>query len=534
MLHTLATALLAAPLPAAPPAPNRADVLLDLIPSDSAVVVLANDLATWTSKPEKDYGAWERFFSDPRLLDLVDPDGFDELGEDGVAASMAVLGQVEALAVGVTDPEADATAFAGAMLLTEGYREAWADALEPFGVVLEESELDGQSTVSIVAEGQTVLTLAEIGEAAVFAASEEPADVEALLAERLAALEDGAAVDAWWTDYAHRTDGAVFEVLVDFQRLPVDDPEMEIVLEWMEGIYIGVAVGDGNAGEFSVGLSLVEHPAVESIAAAFGEASVADLGAVPDGATVGTAANVDLLALVYAIMELAEEYAPGEDVQGGFDQAMAFASEAIGIDVEEELLGNLTGDWVFAQWLDASTFQMLVEMDEESDDIPDGFADAIPVMAARLEDPEPYYELIETAVGLLGSIARIDEADTGSTLVVDAVDGITFCAFVNDDWLVLGFDQARVDGFARGAGGAFPADELERLDEATRGSAVSVMSMETVVDILGTVLEAAREDEDLPDEVFEVIDIMGDHLGGSCATDFEIGSDGIVFRTLTF
>ena len=157
------TVLLAAVLASAPSGGNLSDVCLDLLPSESGLIIRVDSLAAVLEKADEDKGAWERFVTDMRLADAF----ATVIGGAGEATeSLSLLDAFArsidggALAFLINETDKYEYSLAGAFHARSSFPKALARLGESEGAVLLQPELLGRPAVRI-SFGETEIAFME-------------------------------------------------------------------------------------------------------------------------------------------------------------------------------------------------------------------------------------------------------------------------------------------------------------------------------------------------------------------------------------
>ncbi len=505
----------------------RQDSLLDLMPTDAALVMELGDLHSMLAVPMEERGDWLKFLTDERTQAVFD----FALEEEGVeVSSMALIGEMAAEirggAMAMIDMEEGP--FVGAMRVTDEFEEVLVALFNNLDDPLQETEvlgrralMDGMETLAVVeADGLTLMIAAE------------PGEVEATLESMLGAMEDGLEKAGWWTDAVGGLDQSIARVSVDFAAMPIDDdPDFDMVAEVIKSMHLDFNAGSGHEGGMSLSIEFHENEIVD----AFGGAASEDadfnlLLMAPEGAQTLQVGKVDFGAMIEALVMFVDAVEPGTGAVEGYEAGLEAGSTFLGIDIQSELLDNLNGDVIGFQWVD-DTEAMLGE------DV-DSLREAMPVFGLGINDPEPFIELLEIAEPFAADFGGevYDEGDI-TTFSVEIMPGFEIMAQVSPNFLYIGADQGRLadtiarEGTAK-ADGAVDDKTFKLAMETMTGPGVSIWDISLVIDIM---MLAFEEDEtiDVPDEVYEVFDAFADHIKGIGMNDFQFVGNTMTIRAMT-
>ena len=440
----------------------------------------------------------------------------DAEGIDALGILLEIGRFVEGGAIAL--PDFDPDAVTGVLRLREGYLDSWAGVLGHLGESFEPMEIAGLDAHVIGAGTGDVLALVDVGGLTVLAAGDEEAAMASARAQ-VAALEDGPGEPGWWSEVPERADGAVVEAFIGFGALATQSAELAMMDGIVQGLYVGMGMGEGAAGEMLFGAALYENDVAEAFAAAMKPADLSLARRVPSDANVVTVGNFDMLAFLDACAALVDSIDVNAEAGVSIDQAMEVGSEFLGLDIEEDLIGNLTGHMVMAQWL--GSFDQLMAIEEDED--PAEIAKAFPLIALGISDEEPYLELMDIGIGFLGGVEHeVVDSDLGTELIVSPpdVEGVTVHVLVTSDWVGLSMDQARLHGFVRGDtedGWLTPA-EASKVESQLPAPGYSFMRAPWLADIMLGAMAAGGEMGGVPPEVYDALEALGEHVDAKVAS----------------
>jgi len=531
MLTPLATALLAAPAPAAAP---TSDLLLDLLPRDPAIAIRIGDLAGRIERPADERSAWEAYLADERFVALIElglesAEFGDAEGIDALAILLEIGRFVEGGALAIPSLEPDAVV--GVLRLREGYLDSWAGVLGHLGESFEPMAIGGLDAHVIGAGTGGVLALVEVGGLTVLAAGDEDRALDAARAQ-ITALEDGPGEPGWWSDVPDRESADLMEAFIGFGALATESAELALMDGLLQGLYVGLGVGEGSEGTLALGALLYENDVAQRFADALGSADLSLASRIPRDADLVSVGSADVMGVIDAFAALVDSVDGDIEAAKMIDQGLAAGSEVIGIDIEEELLGNLTGDMLYAQWIDS-----LAALEEQ--DVMDDWIDALPVIAFGIDDPEPFLDLMDIAVGFLGGMEHdVLDSDLGAELVVTAPDdeGLTLRALVTDEWVVFGAHEGRVHGIASGPAeeGWLTEAEMRALEGDVASPGFTFARVPWVARLMLDALALEGELSGVPPEAYDATEALADHVPGTLAYGMSVSDRwfSLYLRTL--
>lgn len=502
---SLAAALLAASSGSAPQ-----DDILRLLPVDSPFVIALGDVAELLAAEEPP--SWIALFRDERVragfLALTELDS--DLDVENVGAAMGVLECIRGAGFGATD--LDAGAGVAVLRVTDGFVPAVRTFFGSLDIELEEAEINGLRGYRAGAHDLEALVMVEVEGLVVlgFGSSDE---AEANLGAVVSTMADGSAEGGSWMTSTPRVENPLVEVFVNMEVLD-DDDEFTSIFPNAENAYFGVGVGEGEEGEASFTMNIGENDLFGLLAPAFGEADVELMKLAPPEAISAVVINVDFSALIEAGVTLSES----EEVRQQFEDGMQAGSATLGVDLEEEIFGNLSGDILLVQWPSGEL--------AFADDDPAALVHAAPVVLIRIEDSEPFYALLETGEGLLGPDG-IEAAEIvgGSIWRIAAIPGAPVAVGLSETMLFFGTTEHVEEMMERAAGapehGLLDEDQLAYAREALSGAYVAVLDMSNSWE---TLVAALQREEDMPEEMVEFTQIASEYLGGMAFGEIRFGA----------
>ncbi|MEM6675008.1 MAG: hypothetical protein AAF726_19320 [Planctomycetota bacterium] len=496
------TFTLAAALFAAPAATSSNDSLLDALEGDFDIVLRLGDLASAASVEAPT--AWMRVLGDPRLSDAI-ARGV-EIPPEAAKDIDRALRLVRSGAFGVKI--SDDGQLVGAVRADEGLIASLRSTVSRFEGELawtDESIL-GHPGHRIGNGGPEGVTLVEVDRAILVGVG--PNDtVEPQLGRVLAALEAGRQSAApWWESRpVDRVDDALVEAFFSMDALGKDDPEMTEILS--EGQIAYLALGDDASGasEISFLLTTAGSKPVAALAGAFGEAETDLLKLAPKSSLAVTVMKVDFGVLIDAALMLSGEAAARDQYEG----ALMAASSSLGVDVEEDIIGNLTGDLVVVQYPVPAAG---IDIDD-----PMAAADLAPTIALGISDSEPFYTLIETAEVFLGPDGvEVEDTDSATLWTFEPFPELSITLALTESMLIVGTSD-RAKGILARASGAGSAglvgdSDMAFIGDHLGGTYLGVTDIGPGLDLVLASLEA--EEQEVPYLAPVVLEILRDHLSG--------------------
>ncbi len=400
MLHALTLLPLVAP---AAPAPG--DALLSVVPANALVCVHAPDPKALIAS--RDTNAWMAFALDARWESVIDDLTPLMAGGQGEA----IAAQIKAMRRTLIEAAEDCT---GAVVFVDAET---AGAAPRVGLVAAAGPRFTQVLRRVVGEGATEVQLAEGisalvngprgaelflergGYVMVFSAesaeatramamsslerleSPEPAGPLALPAvaarRRPCALEVAVDMDSIWSQWL-RAEGP-------FEGMEARAAQAVTSLEWMYG---AVTLGDGEDADWEFVLPYGQETLIGDLLGFFGEADASLLRDVPGSATTATVLSLDVGGMVDWILGMIEanDQTASARIMGSLDAA----SGVVGFDVLDDVIRNLTGDFVM--------FNEPTGLRFDDFTMP---GDA-PTFVARIEDSETMLDVVDTVMELSG------------------------------------------------------------------------------------------------------------------------------------
>lgn len=503
---TLSLAFLVSP-------PTATTDLFDLLPSDAPVVIEVGDLHALASLAPEERGPWLALLQDPRLIQaVVDFVGGGDESARELRDVLSCFGEVLATVRGGA-AAVSSSGMVTALEVDEGFEAAVhrmmrAAGTEPASLeqgkwtIQFDRDLRTADSTFVVADGRAYVTMGNHGA------------VLGLLTEVLTRVEEKAEVSPsaprWW-DAAHR--GSLEHTIgchVDLGALPLPS-EIKAAAECLSPhAFVGLDLAGPDGGALVVSATLARDDLAGRFAKALsGGLDPALLLAAPPGATVVQTAKVDVLALLQASVALVGRINPDLDATGQFRRALESARAATGLDVERDLLSNLTGDLIYVQTI------------EGMEDLLDGNADAIaaafPVVALELEDEEPFIELLELAEPFVGGLGGTVIEDEDAITLVVSVDGLDLTARVGDGHLLLGAHSARLVRVAVrlsevGLDGMVDRKRYTEIEASPHGLALTLVDAMQLFEILGAALVMERRFDDGLMWMDELLAVLDEHL----------------------
>ncbi|MEM1450522.1 MAG: hypothetical protein AAF957_09205 [Planctomycetota bacterium] len=526
MLHTSLAAALLAPSPA----PIPQDQVLDLLPAGSPIVLAVGDLAGAIAAEEKP--AWIAFMTDPRIRDIfsavTELDDELESGEERQIL-MEVVRSIRGGGFAVTD--ANLGTLVGALRVTDDFVPAMTRLVGAMDDEMVESDVLGMKGLRTLESGMEGLTLVEVGGLMLFGGgSHDMVDEE--LKSVVEAMEDSSGDARWWTSSAApRVDGPMVELFLSLDVVADMEAEFAEVFDDPGSAYLGLGVGEGREGAATLWMDFGPNEFMRALAPAFGEADAGLLDLAPQGALAVTALNVDIGALLQAAFLLSGD----ADAESAYSAALEAGSSTLGVDIEEEILGNLTGDMAFVQWP--------VPADLLGAEDPEAVAAIAPTLMFGISDSEPFYTLIETAEGFLGPAGlEAVEISDGTIWSTEPVPGVEISLALTETQLILGTSD-RVDALLARSGGPKGAGMLGETELAAAGEMLegAYISAVNLAEGFGMAVAALESDtamaDDTPEEVAEMMidamSIAAEYLDGPAFMSMSVGAKVVDVRMVT-
>lgn len=506
----------------------RQDSLLGLMPPEAPIVMEIGDLQSLLSQPAEERGDWLKWLSDERtqtLFDLL----FEDMKETEVS-SMGIMGEMAAEirggAMAVMDFED--FAMAGALQVTDEFEEVLIALFENIDEPMMETELlgrraltDEKGTVAFVESGDlTLMILAE------------PGEVEATLSSLLASMDEDPREDPWWTGTAGGLDQSIAQLYLHFPSLPLDDdPDLAEVAGIINCMHVDFNVGQGSNGGTSFSIEFQDSEVVDAFAGAFfDDADPSLLLMAPEGAETIQSAKIDVAAIIDATIMYAGAVEPERNAQQEYESVLEAGSTFLGIDIQSELIDNLTGDIIGMQW--AVDPEALLGEDIES------VLEVMPVLGFGIADPEPFIEFLEIIEPFAAEVGG-EVSDEGgiTTFRAEVMPGFSLMALVSPNFLYFGGDEARLaDAIGREgtvkADGAVDEETYELAKETMTGAGVSIWDIASLAELMSIGFEQDPT-MDTPDEFFDVMDAFSEHIQGIGMSDFQFASNTLTIRVMT-
>lgn len=506
---------LAAALLAASPSSAPQDELLRLLPVESPLVFAVGDIAGLLAAEEPP--AWVALFQDERvhagLLAAAELD--EDLGTEGASAAMRVLECVRAAGVGMLHEDSDAGV--AVLRVTDGFLPALRDFCSSIDLELEEADVIGRRGYRAASEGSDALSMVEIDGIVILGLGHVDQIDDGVRAV-VSALEDGPEEGGWWTAAAPRVESPLVEVFVRLEILD-DDEEFTSMFPNADTAYAGVGVGEGHEGDISFTMNVGENDLFGLLAPAFGEADVELLKLAPPEAISAAVINLDFNFLIEAGLRLSE----GEEMRQQFEEGLQAWRATLGVDLEEDIFGNLSGDILMVQWPGA-------ELAFANDD-PAALVNAAPVVLVRIEDSEPFYTLLETAETLLGpDVVEAEDTVGGSIWRTEAIPGVSVAAGLSETMLFFGTTE-HVEEMMERAGGAPESGMLDEgqlafAREALSGAYVAAVDLAQGWDLMMAALASEEE-------MAEFFELASEYLGGMAFGELRFGATEFGLRVVT-
>ncbi|MEM9382536.1 MAG: hypothetical protein AAGB93_21465 [Planctomycetota bacterium] len=522
MIHTsLAAALL---FPSAPHAPQ--DEVLDLLPPGAPIVLALGDLAGAVAAEEKP--AWIGFVTDPRIRDIASAvtelDDELESGEEREIL-LEVVRSIRGGGFAITDM--DVGTLVGALKVTDEFVPAMTRLVGAMDDEMVEADVLGMRGLRTMDAGMEGLTLVEAGGLMLFGGGSHDA-VDEELRSVVDAMEDSAGEPRWWTSSAApRVEGPMLELFVSLDVIADMEEEFGEMFSDPGSAYLGLGVGEGREGSASLWMDFGPNEFLTALAPAFGDAETSLLDLAPDDALAVTAMNIDIGALLEAAFVLSGD----ADAEQTYAAALEAGSSTLGVDIEEEILGNLTGALTFVQWP--------VPTDMLGSEDPEAIAALAPTLMFGIEDSEPFYTLIETAEGFLGPDGlETTEISDGTIWTTEPMPGLSVSVALTETRLVLGTSgrvEALLDraGGPRGGGMLAEAD-LAAASELLEGAYVGAVRLADALDLAVATFELQ---DDIPEEEAEimadVLSVAAEYLDGLGFLSMSIGAKTFDVRMAT-
>lgn len=530
MLHTsLSLAFLAAPAPAVLPVET-----VDLMPEDAVVVLEFGDLRALAVAEDEERSSWLRALTDERVREATLEVGeFTEEDSELLGALLGLAAEIRGGALGILD--LDEGRMVAVLETTAAFLPDMTEAFEAAELPLAETELFGCRALvdDVDAEFTTVVAL-ELGERVVLGFGDVGAvldDVEALVGR----CRSGEGTEGWWANADRGGLEVQIGVHVDFTALPMPAEVALTLGEVVDSAYVGIGMGEGDEGSLVASARLVQNPVTEAFAEAFTEDVEPELllGA-PEGVETAQVLRMDVPALIEATVMLVDAIEPDADAGEVWAAALEAGGGFLGMDIEDDLIGNLSGTFFSYQWEVMDVEGVYLEED------PDAMMDAFPVMGVGLSDEEPFLELLETLAPFTGDLGgELDETDDATTLVLEPEPGVELRVRVGNGHLIVGVDARRMEAVVARLGRTdFEGAVDERLFRAVQrdlgGAGIGLTAM-------GGIFEAMRllpsMDEDFTEgeeAMFEaLLDALEENIGGRLLTDGWMREDSVGFRILT-
>lgn len=524
MLHTSLVAAMAV----GALADARQDSLLDLMPADAAIVMELGDLHALLAQPEQEHGDWLKLVTDERTQSLLDLLFEDE--DPGEVSSTGIMGEMVAEIQGGAMAIMDVEDFAmmGALRVTDDFEEVVIALFENVDEPMLETELLGRralsdevGTVAFVDAGDlTLMILAE------------PGEVEATLGALLASMDKESGEDPWWDEVSTGLERSIAQVFVDVASMDFgDDPEFAEFASAVKSLHLDFNMGEGRSGGMSFSIEMHDHEVVDAFSGAFsGDADPSLLLMAPEGAETIQSGNVDVAAIIDAIVMWVDAIDPGLGAQAEYEAGLEAGSTFLGIDIKSELIENFTGDIIGLQW--ASDADALL-----GDDI-EAVLESMPVIGFGIADPEPFIEFLEIIEPFAAEVGGevYDEGDI-TTFRAEIMPGFSLTAQVSPNFFYLGADEARVadtierEGAVK-ADGAVDGRTYELAKETMTGAGIAIWDLAVVAELMGVAFEQDPT-IDVPDELYDVLDAVSEHIQGVGMNDFQFTNNSMTFRIMT-
>ncbi len=159
----------------------------------------------------------------------------------------------------------------------------------------------------------------------------------------------------------------------------------------MEWLYADWEVGLGETLSAHVSMPYAEDSILGELFSFLGAADPSLFSQVPATAISATIANIDLLGMTKWGLGLVKGYS--EEAYGQAQGALAGGQAALGLDIVEDLIGNMTGE--FIGFSSVPSFELGDEKTELAGERPT-------TVVASLKDSEPLLELVEGVLPLTG------------------------------------------------------------------------------------------------------------------------------------
>ncbi len=462
----LATSLL---LPAAPSASavDAAD-LLRRLPAEFPVRAYLRRSSTMQSLDED--GPIARLMQDDAVAEAIDAmittlfeDDTEEEESNFMAPAVDRLAEyVDAAAVGIDDKANMALVLrAGAEFESE-----WESLIDEHELDLE--DLDGAGSIQSLMVDYSEYYILRSGDLwAIWSGwsydpeSDDLDDVDldwsTPIDEVVSLLEDAVSRDGagdevlgTMTPLAESVSELVGCMLVDLEYSLEDDPMLEALeLVGMGDGTIVMAMGESEGSLAGlIGVDIPDSQVFEDYTDILGEYDPKLLEYAPKDVLYASAVQLDLMGFVEWVAGLIPA---DEDIQ--LADGLSAASAFLGVDVETDVLDNLTGDLFMFYWRDLD----LEGVDKEDLDDSDAelVVSAMPVVGMLLDDPDPFYTLIELGETYIPAEMLTTGEEAGfDTWEIEPVPGASITLALGEDTLVVGNAPRVVEVLERMAGGA--------------------------------------------------------------------------------
>ena len=540
MLHTsLSLALLAggADAPAARP-------LTDLMPSEAMAVIEVGDLGAALATPVEERGDWLRLLMDERftapLIELAEFGDDEEL----VRGIGAVLADVRGGAAAYD--ALDGGLVLAALDVDEDFGPALEAILQGAGLETHQHELAGLTGFMDTEDADAASFAAFTSGTRAYLATGATGGLADHVLGMLARAKTPEDREPWWSGADRGGVDALVGVHLDLSALPMGI-EFEMLFQSVaDAAYLGLEIGDGRDGGVVMSASLVGGETSDAFADCFaGEADMDLLLAAPAGVRSAQAVHFDPLGFLDAIVALVDAIEPSAGAGEMIEAALESASGFIGLDVEEDLLGNLTGHMFAFQWLDDVEGYVAMEdteepLPEESEAFADAFVDAFPVIGFGLEDEEPFIELLELLEPFVASTGgELTDEDDATTLRI-APEDVAFEILLRagDGYLIAAADAGHLEQVVGRMGrelydGTVDEALFSSVKESVGGAGVAVIDPTLFTEFFLAALASTDAPEGELGVFMDMVEAADEHIGGACLSEGWMNARSVGGKFLT-
>ena len=515
-------------------APAVKHELGDLIPADAFMAFRWDDPAGMIANGGD--SGFVKFFTDPRWADAFDLDSEEGPTEEEwntIKQSLAGISEIVVWAEAGSFMEAfDDAMTMGAMMRGE------AEALDALVHLLPElQEVSTQDGATLyTAEDTTIL---RAGNWCGMTSVEDEESAPAMLKEWHSQLTAEELPKGFFEAAGMQADRATadFEMAMNLSFLWEElaeeagdemPPSLQAEFESIAWVYASITLGEGNQSEWSMVMPFYEDGLMAGIMGAMTAPKKSDYGRIPKDAISASAINLDLQAMIDVVIDVVSEFVP--DVEDQYDMALAQGSEAIGADIQEDLLDQIEGTFI--------TFTM----GEASMDIA-GIPGYGSTFLMDVHDKDRVLDVIDGVFNLLSMMGMGDEmfeqqeTETATSWLINVEDMMELVLGCDASSMFFSMDTAGLDAYH--ALKSEPSEEqsllahgevlaiLEAFDEVP----MSIMQINGTFRMFGETMEAAFEIDNDPD-VEEIANFFGtlteiadEHLTGWLGYTMEISSN---------